>query len=136
LLLVVATPDLPLETAKARAVLPAQVPMADAIFNVQRSVRLVRALETRDYSRLREALADRLHQPHRAPLVPGLADALALDDPAVLGACLSGAGPSIAALARREGAEHAAALLRNIYDRLRIGVTVRILNAETPTETP
>ena len=44
------------------------------------------------------ALEDRLHQPYREPLVPGFARALALRHPDVIGACLSGAGPSLLAV--------------------------------------
>ena len=64
--------------------------------------------------------------------MPALADALALDDPALLGVCLSGAGPSIAALARRDHTGRVATLLQNLYDRLHVNVTVRVLNAQTP----
>ncbi len=69
------------------------IPMADAVFNLQRALLLIRALETGRYDQFREAVRDRWHQPARTPLVPGLARAIALDDPAVFGACLSGAGP-------------------------------------------
>ena len=48
---------------------------------------------------LREALRDRWHQPYRAPLVPGLPEALALEHPDLAGVCLSGSGPTVVALA-------------------------------------
>ena len=108
--LVVATPEMGLHTSHARQVLPAEVPLADAIFNLQRALLLVHALRSGRYDDLREAMKDRWHQPARAALVPGLAEAIAFDDPAVLGVCLSGAGPSIVALAT-DGAAKAAALL-------------------------
>ena len=76
------------------------MPRADAIFNLQRVLALVHALQQGEYDRLREAVQDRWHQPARASLVPLLAEALALEDPDVLGAFLSGAGPSVALLAR------------------------------------
>ena len=60
------------------------------------------ALQIGDDDRLREAVQDRWHQPARAALVPLLDEALAIEDPDVLGAFLSGAGPSIALLVRRE----------------------------------
>lgn len=126
--LVVATPAVGLATAKARAALAPTVSRADAIFNLQRVVALVHALEHRDYSRIREAVKDRWHQPARAALVPLLAEALALDDPDVLGVFLSGAGPSIALFARRETAR-VARLLETMYGRAGIAATVRVLNA-------
>lgn len=126
---VVATPDRPLETSFARRILPSTLPMADAVFNLQRALLLVHALETRQYDDLREALRDRWHQPHRAPHVPGLNEALALDHPAILGVCLSGAGPSVVALARPGHGDEAAATLDGLYERLGISHTIRSLKA-------
>jgi len=126
---VVATPDATLPTKQARAVLAPTVPLRDAVANLQRALLLIRSLETRDYDDLRVALEDRWHQPARAALVPGLAEALALDHPSVLGVCLSGAGPSVVALAA-PGREHdAAAALAAIYLRLNVRHTIRTLAA-------
>jgi homoserine kinase len=129
--LVVATPQMPLHTSQARGVLPKDVPLADAIFNLQRALLFVRALDAGRYEDLREAMRDRWHQPARTPLVPGLQEALAIEDPAVLGVCLSGAGPSIVALAA-EGAAKAATLLDAIYRRLGLPCTIRTLSAHQP----
>jgi homoserine kinase len=98
---VVLTPELALSTSNAREVLPTRVPREDAVFNLQRVALLLQALESGDFSLLREALQDRLHQPFRQRLVPGLERTLALQHPNVLGVCLSGAGPSIVALAQQ-----------------------------------
>jgi homoserine kinase len=129
--IVIATPDVPLETAVARGVLPATVTLADAVFNLQRALLLVRAIETGRRADLREAMRDRWHQPFRAPLVPGLAEALALDHPSLLGVCLSGAGPSIVAFAD-DGAPDVVALLEDMYARLRVPCTVRRVAAHQP----
>lgn len=129
--MVVATPQMPLATSHARQVVPREMPLANAIFNLQRALLFVHALDAGEYGDLREAMRDRWHQPTRSPLVPGLADAIAIDDPAVLGACLSGAGPSIVALAT-EGAPRAAALLGDIYKRLGMPCTIRTLSAHQP----
>ena len=128
---VVATPDVPLDTMYARSLLPDRIPMKDAVFNLQRVVLLLRALETGDHEALREALRDRWHQPYRAPHVPALTDALALDHPALLGIFLSGAGPSIAALVVHD-TEPIATLLRALYDKLGVAVTIRGLEAHQP----
>ena len=127
--LVVATPELPLETRAARAVLPASIPLADAVANLQRALLLVRALGAGEYDDLREALADRWHQPARAALVPGLREALAIDHPSVLGVCLSGAGPSVLALAAPGRAEEAARVLGDVYRHLGVPHTIRNLAA-------
>jgi homoserine kinase len=129
--LVVATPAAELETAVARKALPTTIELRDAVFNLQRALLLVRALDSGRYKDLREALRDRWHQPTRQAFVPGLREALALDHPAVLGVCLSGSGPSVAALAADRHAE-AASQLRDIYQRLGVPCTIRTLAAHQP----
>jgi len=127
--LVVATPDTPLDTAEARRVLPAVLPIGDAIYNLQRALLLVHALGSGTDDDIREAMRDRWHQPQRAPLVPVLEEALALDHRAVLGVCLSGAGPSILALTRGRASE-VAGLLQSLYDRQNVRCSVRTLEAD------
>ena len=98
---VVLTPELALSTRDARELLPPRVSREDAIFNLQHMALLLHALHRGDFSLLREALQDRLHQPFRQKLVPGLECALELEHPDMLGVCLSGAGPSIVVLAQQ-----------------------------------
>ena len=129
---VVATPETTLETARSRRALPDRVSLSDAVFNLQRAVLLVKTLDSGNFEDLREALRDRLHQPARAPLVPGLAEALAIDHPAVLGVCLSGAGSSIVAFATSERASEAAAVLSETYGKLGVKHTIRTLRAQAP----
>jgi homoserine kinase len=128
---VVATPDLGLSTKAARGVLPERVTRADAVHNVQRVALFMQALATRDFALIRHALRDRLHQPYRAALVPGLDDALAFDDPDLLGVFLSGAGPSIAALTL-ERSDSIASRFTRLYERLGLRCTVRRLAAHQP----
>jgi homoserine kinase len=129
---VVATPDTGLDTTRARAILPATVPLHDAVFNLQRALLLVRALEAGTYGDLREAMRDRWHQRIRASLVPGLDAALALDDPEILGVCLSGSGPSIVAFVTGDAAV-AERRLREIYRGLGVAGTIRTLSAHQPS---
>lgn len=99
---VIAIPELELETEKMRSVLPKEVKMKDAIFNVQRAALLQAAISERRYEVIGEALRDRLHQPYRAPLAPGMASVLEMNDEAyegLLGVAISGAGSSMMALA-------------------------------------
>jgi homoserine kinase len=124
--LIVATPAVGLATAKARAALPDHVSRADAIFNLQRVLSLVHALQHREYDRVREGVRDRWHQPARTSLVPLLCEALAIEDPDVLGAFLSGAGPSVALLARRD-VVRVEQLLTSMYLRAGVEATVRTL---------
>ena len=124
--LIVATPCAGLATSTARAALAPSVSRNDAVFNLQRVLSLVHALQHGEYERLRDALQDRWHQPARAALVPHLGAALAIDDPDVLGACLSGAGPSVAVLARRDFAR-VERLLQAACEAAGSPVTVRTL---------
>ena len=96
---VVVSPRSQLPTHVARAALPRSVTRADAVHNLQRTAVFVGALAQQRYDLFREAMRDRLHQPKRESLVPGLAEALALQPmPGLFGVALSGAGPSIVAL--------------------------------------
>jgi homoserine kinase len=131
---VVATPSAGLATAKARAALPDVLSRKDAIFNLQRVLSLVHALQSGEDARLRESVRDCWHQPARAGLVPLLDEALAIDDPDVLGAFLSGAGPSIALLARRNTL-HVEQMLAALYQRGNVPVTIRTLRVHQGTRT-
>ena len=91
----VVVPDFVLPTVEARRVLPDTYSRADTIFNVQRSALLITALATGTTGAFPTALEDRLHQPYRAALVPGLDEITKLRAPGLLGCALSGAGPSI-----------------------------------------
>ena len=95
-------PDFQLQTQKARSVIPKKVSLQDAVYNIQRSALTVAALLSNDFRFLRQSLKDRIHQPYRAPLIPGFEEILSLQEGKIeglLGICLSGAGPSILAFA-------------------------------------
>ncbi|PYI52267.1 homoserine kinase [Paenibacillus flagellatus] len=96
----VAIPRFQLSTEKARHVLPGEVPMKDAVFNIGHASLLVAAFCTGRYDMIRHAMKDALHQPYRAPLVPGMSDILdRAEHHGALGVALSGAGPTLLALA-------------------------------------
>jgi homoserine kinase len=86
-------------TRAARAALPPTVPHADAAFNVAAAGGLVLGLHTGDPRLIAAGMHDRLHEPYRARLFPHLDIMIAAARTAgALGACLSGAGPSVLAL--------------------------------------
>jgi homoserine kinase len=94
--LLLAIPDQPLSTEEARRVLPAQYSRADAVTNVQNSMLLLTAFIQGRPDFLSAALEDRIHQPYRAPLCPLLPTLQELKGKdGILGAALSGAGPSV-----------------------------------------
>lgn len=96
---VVVSPHSQLPTHVARAALPRMVSRVDAVHNLQRTALFASAIAQQRYDLLWEAMHDRLHQPQRESLVPGLSEALTLPRmEGLLGIALSGAGPSIVAL--------------------------------------
>jgi homoserine kinase len=109
---VLVVPGRAVRTAKARAALPAEVPMGDAVFNVSRASLLVLGLARGDLDLVARGLEDRLHQPRRASLYPRSME-LVERAPSLgaLGATISGAGPSVLVWVRSEDAPAVAARL-------------------------
>ncbi len=107
--LVVAIPEFELSTAKARAALPAVVSLQDAVYNVGRAALLTAALVSGWRECLPEALSDRLHQPYREALIPGMPQVVAAAKAAgAWGVTLSGAGPTLLAWCREDVREQVA----------------------------
>jgi homoserine kinase len=93
-----AVPDLPFSTNAARAELPSEVTMADAVFNLQRTPLVVEALRTADFELLSQVMDDRLHQASRLRRIPGGRAAwLAAQNAGAAGVAVSGSGPSLIA---------------------------------------
>jgi homoserine kinase len=97
--ILVAIPKFELKTSEARGALPSHYSRADAVYNLSRSALWVAGVATANPNVLREACLDRIHQPYRAPLVPGLELALRASlEAGASAAFLSGAGPSVGAV--------------------------------------
>lgn len=112
----VAIPEFHLPTDQARSVLPQQIPLADAVFNVSRSSLLVAALMSGRLDLLGGAMRDALHQPYREELIPGMKEILAgAVDRGALGIALSGAGPTLLAFIE-SGSERSLELKRFLLD--------------------
>jgi homoserine kinase len=131
---IVVTPDFELRTSTSRRALPESYSRADVVFNLQRLSLLLTALaqETPDPQLVSLGMQDRVHQPYRLSLVPGLESALRLRMDGLLGICLSGAGPTILALATHSldaiGSAIAAEFHKHVdMDGNPIQSTVRIL---------
>ena len=118
---VVCIPAFELTTKKARAALPKMVPLADAVYNSSRAILLARALETGHTSHLPDLMDDRLHQPYRARLVPGLREALAAAVKAgAAGAALSGSGPAVFAFIEGDRAAKVGEAMKRAFFKKRI----------------
>ncbi|KAK7694223.1 Trihydroxynaphthalene reductase [Cerrena zonata] len=125
-------PRFELSTAKAREVLPTEYSRKDLVFNLQRLAVLTTALAQNppDPELIYEAMKDRVHQPYRKTLIPGLPEVTSNITPAthpgLLGICLSGAGPTILALAT-DGYEAIAEDARKIFREKGIEVDWKLL---------
>ncbi|HET8759138.1 MAG TPA: homoserine kinase, partial [Solirubrobacteraceae bacterium] len=111
---VLVVPSRAVRTAKARAALPPEVPMGDAVFNIGRASLLVLGLARGDLDLVARGLADRLHQPRRASLYPRSMELVErAAEIGALGATISGAGPSVLVWVRAESAAAVAARLES-----------------------
>jgi len=127
---IVVSPHSQLPTHVARAALPRTLSRNDAVFNLQRSSLFTAALATKRYDLFVEAMRDRLHQPRRESLVPGLAEALRLPSAkGLLGIALSGAGPSIIALVT-DNEESIAKKMSECFSAHKIRSTTRVLEVD------
>ena len=93
---VLAIPRDAVPTAEARAAMPDEVPLADAVHNLSHAALLVLGLSRGDLDLVARGLSDRLHQPRREPLYPRSMELLRqARDLGAVGASISGAGPAV-----------------------------------------
>jgi homoserine kinase len=126
-------PDEELATSAARAVLPQQVPLADAVFNLGRTALFVAALGQGRIELLGEAMEDRLHQTPRAGLLPWLPELLREARAAgAAGAALSGAGTTVFALCAPESARAVCARMMEVAAALGVGGRADVVEVAVP----
>ncbi|HEY3121555.1 MAG TPA: homoserine kinase [Vicinamibacteria bacterium] len=129
--LVLVTPAYTVETAAARAVLPPSVSRATAIAQAARLGTLVLGLERADAALIDAAMRDAIAEPARASLFPGYAQARAAGLQAgACGVAVSGAGPTVVAVAREPDAEVTAAAMREAYARQGIGAIAQVAQVD------
>ena len=93
---VAVVPPEPVSTAAARRALPAEIPLADATFNIAHASLLALGLARGDLGLIARGLEDRVHQPRRAELYPRSMELLGrARELGALGATISGAGPAV-----------------------------------------
>jgi homoserine kinase len=126
---VAVVPDFPMPTKKAREILPSTYSRADAVHNLQRTALLTAAMFSGNLDLKPDIFRDRIHQPYRAKLIPGMEECLALSHPALLGIFLSGAGSTVLAIAKHDVREIAARLVE-IFRRHGLESTPVYLKAE------
>ncbi|MEB3289272.1 MAG: homoserine kinase [Leptolyngbya sp.] len=129
---VVVIPDFELSTAEARRVLPATYSRADAIFNTAHLGLLLRGLDSGNADWLRGALQDRIHQPYRQALIPGYAEvSQAAQAAGAYGLVISGAGPTLLALAPAAQAAPVGEAMASAWQALGQSVTAKVLSLDT-----
>lgn len=106
LIFAIMVPDFPVSTEKARGVLPTEYTRRDVVFNVSRAALLVASLMSGKYENLEMAMDDKIHQPYRKVLIPGMEEIFTAAKEAGAVACyLSGAGSTLMAVVTKEKAE-------------------------------
>jgi homoserine kinase len=111
-----ALPAVQVSTEMARRLLPAQFPLSDVVAQIGHVALLVHAFREGDWRLLGRAMRDRVHEPYRARLIPGYAQAVQAARAAGAAAvCISGSGPALAAFAP-EGHEAIAAAMAAAFE--------------------
>ena len=128
----VCIPEAELATEISRSVIPNEVPIKDAVYNLKRMGMFVEAVNKHDHELMKLALSDRLHQPYREKLVPGLKElAFAFkheDD--VLGCVLSGAGSSVLIISKNNAADKVKLIAADIMKNINIKADIRTMKPE------
>lgn len=129
----VCIPDFELSTNIARSVLPDSIPRADAIFNAKHLAMLIDAVNTKDAKLMKVALQDKIHQPYREKLVPGMKEIMNAfkHEDGVLGCVLSGAGPTLLIISHKYDLDKIKSTVREIWEPQSVKVDIRTLKVET-----
>jgi len=128
---VAAIPRIETSTRTARSLLPPSVAFQDAVLNLRNSARIAAAFLQEKYEEARGAFADRLHQPYRAALVPGLEDAIECAEKAgAIGAFLSGAGPTVMAICLKSENAIGQAMTKALHKAGLESVDIKVLQAD------
>ncbi|MCD8377729.1 MAG: homoserine kinase [Candidatus Gastranaerophilales bacterium] len=128
----VCIPDVELATEISRSVIPKEVPIGDAVFNEKRMGMFVHAVHTKDAELMKLALTDRLHQPYREKLVPGLkelSDAFKHEED-ILGCVLSGAGSSMLIISKNNAVDRVNFITSEIMENLNVKADIKTMKIE------
>lgn len=124
------SPQFQVQTKQARKILPQQVPLKDAVTNIENAASLVAALMSGDFDALRYVTAEKLHEQYRATLIPGFNDVKnAALNAGALSFNISGAGPTVFAFAVKNENEIAGAM-RQAFEKNGQTVTTEIMTVE------
>lgn len=128
----VCIPDFELSTNIARSVLPTSVPLQDAVYNAKHLAMLIEAVDTKDEKLMKAALHDKLHQPYREKLVPGMKEIMEAfkHEDGILGCVLSGAGPTLLIISHKYDLDKIKSTVKEIWEPQSVRVDIRTLKVE------
>lgn len=128
----VGIPDFELATDISRSVLPDMVSIKDAIFNLRRASEFVHAVHTKDEELMKVAMTDKLHQPYRMKLVPGLSSIMhdLKHTEGVLGCVLAGAGPSIAVVSNNSNIDEVKNIIQTNWNNINVNSKIQTYSVE------
>ena len=121
-------PQIEIKTSEARAILPQQVPLKDAVRNWSNLGALVAALAKGDYGLISRSMEDLIVEPARKSLIPKFDDVKQAGLAAgALGGGISGSGPSMFMISEnQETAEAAATAMRSVYETTGIDFNIYV----------
>ena len=129
---VVAIPAIRLSTSEARKVMPKNVPISDAVINMGALTLLLNGLKAGNAELIKEGMFDKLHEPYRWKLIKG---GLEVKDAALnagaLGCAISGAGPSILALCKKENGKNVSQAMVKAWEKSGVASRAPFLNVQT-----
>lgn len=130
LIVILILPDFDLPTRISRELLPAKIPFGDASFNVSCTAYLLSCLLNKNWEGLKIGFQDKLHQPHRKDLVPGMDIVLKEGlSQGALGGTLSGAGPTLVAFTNdKTKAEKIAQKMTQKWKDFNVKSTYKVVN--------
>ncbi len=125
-------PDFELPTSISRSVLPEMVSLKDATYNARRTAMMIEAIHTQDAELMKLSMQDKLHQPYRTKLVPGLDEIIKnlkhIDN--VIGAALSGAGPGIIVVTKNSDTDKIKNIICETWDNYSVKAALKTVNIE------
>lgn len=125
-------PDFELSTSISRSVLPETVSLKDAAFNARKTAMMIEAINTKDAKLMKAGMQDKLHQPYRTNLVPGLEEIISalshFDN--VIGTALSGAGPGIIIISDSKETDEVKSKVKEVWSGYQVKVDMRTVDIE------
>ena len=130
--LTVLIPDYELDTKIARSVLPENISIKDAAYNIRKCSMIIDAVYRKDAEMMKKALKDKLHQPYREKLINGFKELgeLLQNKEEILGCVVSGAGPTILVISENDGFEKVKNEVKQLFYDLNVSCDIKTYEIE------